>query len=79
MIARLPPGSVFGFGEFLPFVGAAFCDEKSRTELNAFFEPKVDLYAGTRRNLAQVLESIRICIAFKQAQEESVAEFFRKY
>ena len=40
----------------LPFVGGAFCDEKSAEEVRAFFEPKVDRFAGTRRNLAQALE-----------------------
>jgi len=47
--------------------------------VRAFFEPKVDRFAGTRRNLAQVLESIRICTAFKAAQRDSVAEFLKKY
>jgi alanyl aminopeptidase len=79
LAARIPAGSVFGFGEFLPFVGGAFCDEKSREEVQAFFEPKIEKFPGTKRNLAQVLESIRICTAYKSAQEASVAEFFRKY
>jgi hypothetical protein len=41
--------------------------------LRAFFEPKVDRFAGTRRNLAQALEGIRICTAYKAAQQDSVA------
>jgi alanyl aminopeptidase len=77
--ARIPAGSTFGLGAFLPMVGGSFCDEKSRAEVEAFFEPKVDRFPGTRRNLAQVLESIRICSAYKDAQQSSVAEFFRKY
>ena len=79
IVARISTGSTFGAGEFLPFVGGALCDEKSREELARFFEPKVDRFPGTRRNLAQALESIRICIAYKAAQQESVAAFLRKY
>jgi hypothetical protein len=63
----------------LPFLGGAFCDEKSAEEVQAFFEPKVDRFSGTRRNLAQTLEGIRICAAYKAAQQNSVAEFLKKY
>jgi len=79
IVAKIPAGSTFGFGEFLPVVGGAFCDEKSGEEVKAFFEPKVDRFPGTRRNLAQVLEGIRICTAYKAAQQDSVAEFSKKY
>jgi len=77
--AKIPAGSIFRLGESLPAVGANFCDEKSGEELRAFFEPRVDRFAGTRRNLAQALESIRICTAYKAAQQDSVAEFLKKY
>jgi alanyl aminopeptidase len=79
LVAKIPVGTAFGFGEFLPFVGGNFCDEKSAEELRAFFEPKVDRFAGTRRNLAQALEGIRICTAYKAAQQDSVTEFLKKY
>jgi alanyl aminopeptidase len=77
--AKIPAGSTFGFGDSLPFVGSNFCDERSAEELKAFFDPKVDRFAGTRRNLAQVLEGIRICTAYKAAQQDSVADFLKKY
>ena len=79
LLPESPAGSTFGFGEFLPFVGGSFCDERSREQVDAFFAPKVDRFPGTKRNLAQVLESIEICTAYKAAQQASVAEFFRKY
>jgi alanyl aminopeptidase len=79
LVARVPAGSTFGFGEFLPFVGGAFCDEQSAEAVKAFFEPKVDRFPGTKRNLAQTLESIRICTAYTAAQRDSVAEFLKKY
>jgi len=77
--AKIPAGSTFGFGAFLPFVGVSFCDERSAKELKAFFEPRVDRFAGTRRNLAQTLESIRVCAAYQGAQQDSVTEFLKKY
>ncbi len=77
--ARIPAGSTFGLGENLPAVGSNFCDEKSAADLKAFFAPKVDRFAGTRRNLAQVLEVIRLCVAYKDAQQQSVVDFLRKY
>jgi alanyl aminopeptidase len=79
LVARIPAGSTFGFGEFLPFVGGAFCDEKSAEAVKAFFEPKVDRFPGTKRNLAQALEGIRICTAYTAAQQESVTEFLKKF
>jgi alanyl aminopeptidase len=73
--------SIFGndLGSFLPFSGAAFCDAKSRDEVQAFFRPLVDKYPGAPRNLAQVLEGIDLCIARKAAQEPSVQAFLEKY
>lgn len=79
IVARLPTGELFNFGAFLPFVGGDFCDEKSRQEVAAFFEPKVDRFPGSKRNLDQALEGIRLCEAFKTAQEASVAAFLRNY
>jgi hypothetical protein len=79
IVAKLTSGSTFGFGNRLPFVGRAFCDQQSSDDVAAFFEPKVDSFPGTKRNLAQVLESIRNCVAYKAAQQASVTEFFQKY
>ncbi len=73
--------TIFGndVGSFLPGVGGAFCDAKSRAELQAFFTPLVDKYTGAPRALAQVLEGIDLCIANKAAQEPGVAAFLEKY
>jgi cytosol alanyl aminopeptidase len=79
IVARIPSGSTFGFAENLPFVGGAFCDRQSSDDVAAFSEPRVDRFAGTRRNLAQVLEYIRICTAVKATQQASVTEFFQRY
>jgi alanyl aminopeptidase len=73
--------SIFGndLGSFLPFAGGSFCDAPSRREEQEFFAPLVDKYTGAPRNLAQVLESIDLCIAQKAAQQDSVKAFLEKY
>jgi alanyl aminopeptidase len=73
--------SIFGndLGAFLPYSGQSFCDPESRDELQAFFGPMVDKYAGAPRNLAQVLEGINLCVARKAAQGPAVASFLEKY
>jgi alanyl aminopeptidase len=76
---KVPAGSTFGLGASLPYVGSGFCDEKGADALAAFFDAKQERFPGTRRNLAQVLESIHICAAYKTAQQGSVAEFLRQY
>ncbi|HUI55371.1 MAG TPA: M1 family metallopeptidase [Bryobacteraceae bacterium] len=73
--------SIFGndLGSFLPFAGGSFCDAESKKELQAFFSPLVNKYTGAPRNLAQVLESIDLCIANKAAQAPSVNAFLQRY
>jgi hypothetical protein len=73
--------SIFGFsfGSFLPNVGGSFCDTESRKQLSDYFAPLVDKYDGAPRKLAQVLESVDLCIARVAAQRPSVTEFLSKY
>ena len=79
VVARMPSGGLFEFGAWLPHVGDSFCDEVSRSELQAFFQPKVDHITGAPRTLNQVIEGIDLCIAGKAAQQPSVAFFLDKY
>jgi alanyl aminopeptidase len=79
IVSRIPTGSTFGVGEFLPYTGNGLCDEQSAQEVNTFFAPKVNRFPGTERNLAQTLESIRLCSALKAAQEPSIETVLRKY
>jgi alanyl aminopeptidase len=79
IVTKMPSGGTFDFGAFLPHVGDAFCDEASRSELQAFFQPKVQMFTGAPRTLSQVLERIDLCIASKAAQQPSVASFLNKY
>jgi alanyl aminopeptidase len=79
-LASKVPGSFRGeFSARLPRVGSAFCDEKHRAEVEAFFKDRSAKATGGARILAQTLESIDQCIAIRQAQEPSVAEFLKGY
>jgi ERAP1-like C-terminal domain len=79
ILAKIPGNEIFNAGAFLPFVGSGFCDDQGAKRVAAFFEPKVARFNGAPRNLAQTLETIRLCVAYKDAQESSVAAFLKKY
>ena len=75
LVAKLPNN----FGSFLPFVARRYCDEQHRADAEAFFKDRVTKTEGGPRNLQQTLEAISLCAANKKANEQSVAEFLRKY
>jgi alanyl aminopeptidase len=79
ILAKRPSGGGFDFASALPNVGANYCDPESRSELEAFFQPRVDKFTGAPRTLRQILERIDLCIAGKAAQSPSVAAFLEKY
>lgn len=79
LVGRMPTGSSFDFGAALPYVASGFCDASGLEQVEKFFTPRIGRFSGGPRALAQRLESIRLCIARKSAQEASVAEFLRLY
>jgi len=74
-----PTGGGFDFGSVLPQVGATYCDQSSKQELENFFKPRVDQFTGAPRTLSQVLEGIDVCIAERADQEPGVIAFLKKY
>jgi alanyl aminopeptidase len=75
LIAKLPTD----FGAYLPFIASHYCDSQHQGDAEAFFKDRAAKYAGGPRNLAQVLETISLCVANKDANEASVAEFLKRY
>ncbi|MGO9348747.1 MAG: ERAP1-like C-terminal domain-containing protein, partial [Terriglobales bacterium] len=75
LIAKLPTD----FGAFLPYAAVGFCDGQHRSDAEAFFKDRATKVVGAPRILAQVLESISLCAANKEANEPSVVEFLTKY
>lgn len=79
LLARLPREVGEDFAAALPGVGEAFCDAASRAEIEAFFKDKAGSYTGGPRRLAQVLESIDICIAKHEKIAPDIALFLRGF
>ena len=75
LIAKLPTD----YGAFLPYVAGGYCDDAHRQDAATFFQGRSTKYTGGPRNLAQMLEQIDLCVAFKKAQQPSVAEFLKSY
>lgn len=79
VVASMPGGGGFDYGAVLPQVGGGFCDAASRDDLRTFFAPKVKDFIGATRTLDQTVEAIDLCIARRNAQQASVAQFLGKY
>jgi alanyl aminopeptidase len=75
MVAKLPTDT----GAYAPYVAAGYCDAEHRKDAESFFTGRSTKFTGGPRILAQVLEGIDLCIAYKNAQEASVTEFLKSY
>ena len=56
-----------------------YCGPQHRQEVENSFSGRSTKYTGGPPILTQVLESIDLCVAYKNAQEASVAEFLETY
>ena len=79
LAARLPRAVDSDMSAILPFTASAACDVKAASEAESFFKDKMSSAVGGPRNLAQALESIRLCAAKRQAQQAALAEFLKGY
>jgi len=77
--ALMPGARGIPFGATLPGVAGGFCDEPHLLEVEGFFKPLIGNLSGGERNLAKTLESIRLCIASRQALGQSMIAFLSKY
>lgn len=78
LAAKRPTGGGFDAGAMFPYVGASFCSEQDKQELQSFFEPRISKFTGGPRILENVVERINVCIAEKKTQEPSVEAFLKK-
>lgn len=62
----------------LPRLLGGACSRERADEIERFFAPRVGELQGGPRNLATTLESIRLCAARVEAQQESAREFFAR-
>jgi alanyl aminopeptidase len=75
LIAKPPTDS----GSYLPYVAAGYCNAGHRQDVQNFLSGRSTKYTGGPRILTQRLERIDLCVAYKNAQEASVAEFLKMY
>lgn len=59
--------------------GRWLCSPEDAKVLAAMFEGTIDQYPGTERNLARAIESIELCIAFREQHSASSNAFFANY
>jgi alanyl aminopeptidase len=79
IVNKRPTGGGYDAGSTFPDVGRTYCDVQSKQKLQSFLQPRVAQFTGATRALAQVLESIDVCIAERAAEEPSVSAFLQKY
>jgi alanyl aminopeptidase len=74
LIPRLPEA----WRSAVVWVGGSFCDAAHAAEVERAMTPRLSAIAGGPRELAGVLEQIRLCTARRAAQEPSARAFFGK-
>jgi alanyl aminopeptidase len=79
LLARLPREIGGDFAADFPFTAGAFCDASHRSDVQAFFQDRVQAYTGGPRNLSQVLEVIDLCIAQRKSLAPDLAAFLKAY
>lgn len=60
----------------LPWMAASFCDETSAARVERFFSGRIEKLDGGPRNLAGVLERIRLCAGLAEHHGETARAFF---
>ena len=76
VVAKLPSSAGSDYAAFLPQVASFSCSASEARELQDFFGPKLAKVNGGPRNLAQLLESIRLCEARKKTQQPDLIQYF---
>jgi alanyl aminopeptidase len=61
-----------------PMLGARQCDDRYRDDMEAFFKERASRVEGGPRLLAQALEALEQCVAYRRAEGPGVAAFLSK-
>ena len=80
LVKRMPgePGMPGEVATLPHRVGASFCDEGHAADVQAFFGDRSTKYTGGPRVLAQTVESVKLCSAYRSLQEPNVSAFLQK-
>ncbi len=58
--------------------GVRFCDDEHRADVEGFFRDRAARFSGGAHVLAEVVETVKLCTAFRATQSPSVAAFLQK-
>ncbi len=73
LVERLPRDAAAQF----PRWGGQLCDQAARDDMETFFRDRIGKFTGGPRILAQTLEGIGLCVAFKSRQQASLVRFLQ--
>jgi len=62
----------------MPGLAGGFCSKERRDEAESFFEANASVIPGYERSLAQVIESIELCTALKDAKAAELGQALQK-
>jgi cytosol alanyl aminopeptidase len=64
---------------YIIMVSTAFCDQEHIDEARAYWGPKSKDIPGGPQILEQALETMQVCVTFKQSQQPKLVTFLKKY
>lgn len=76
VVAALPSAAGSDYAAYLPQTAGFACSSEEAHEVQEFFGPKVAKLNGGPRNLAQLLESIKLCEVRKKVQQPDLIQYF---
>jgi alanyl aminopeptidase len=76
--STLPGARGIPFGALLPFTAAGFCDAAHQQQVESFFQTRIAMLPGGARNLANTLESIRLCSARAAVIKPAIVSLLNK-
>ncbi len=76
VVAKLPSAAGSDYAAFLPQTAGFACSSAEAKEVQEFFGPRMAKVNGGPRNLAQMLESIKLCEARKKIQQPDLIQYF---
>jgi len=76
VVAALPTAAGSDYAAYLPQTAGFACSAGEAQEVQEFFGPRMAKVNGGPRNLAQLLESIKLCEARKKTQQPDLIQYF---
>jgi alanyl aminopeptidase len=76
VVAKLPSAAGSDYAAYLPQTASFACSSDEAKQVQDFFGPRMAKVNGGPRNLAQLLESIRLCESRKKVQQPDLIQYF---